>query len=88
MLLDRIRGQYRWSSTWSVDDLRKEYQAEPEIDAQELAARALGIRPKYDNSTGELLNQKAELLAEKIAGVLTWEDLANNSDKVNLRKQG
>lgn len=87
-LLERIRGQYRSTSTFSVDELRAEYQGNPETDAQELAARALGIKPKYDSSTGELLNQKAELLAEKIAGVLTWEDLANNSDKVNLRKQG
>ena len=70
----RLKLKAQGISTLNVGELRTEYRNDSELDAQELAARALGIKPKYSSETGALLNREAELLAVHIHGVISWEE--------------
>ena len=80
----RLKLKAQGISTLNVGELRTEYRNDSELDAQELAARALGIKPKYSSETGELLNREAERLAVQIHGVITWEEALG----IHIQRQG
>jgi hypothetical protein len=85
------QAEGRWSPG-RIATLKQQFKEHPDTDYQDFAAEILGVSNEQDVETGELLNRRAEELAEMIAGIrqptVTWMELAANADKIWKRKTG